>query len=258
MRSEGSLRLALLQAASCEGNTEAAVAALERPLRAAGAAGARMLVAPECWLPGYNARHLADLALPRGGAWQERLARLCRSAGTGLVLGYAERAGARLFNAALALDAEGNELAHYRKIQLWGPREQALFSPGDAYTTFDLQGRRAALLICYDVEFAPHVAALAARGASVILAPTANMLPFTHVARATVPAMAANHGIGMVYANYCGSEGDLGYAGGSVIVAADGEVLAAAGAAPALLIADLPPVPPERLSTQARDLRRID
>lgn len=257
MEPEGGLRLALLQAASAAGDTEAAVAALERPLMAAGAAGAAMLVAPECWLPGYNATGIADLALPRGGAWQEALAGFCRRAGTGLVLGYAEREGARVFNAALALDARGAEVAHYRKIQLWGPRETALYTSGDAYATFDLAGRKAALLICYDVEFAPHIAALAQRGVSVILAPTANMLPFTHVSEVTVPAMAANHGLGIVYANYCGAEGDLAYAGGSVIVGADGAVLARAGAGPALLIATLPTVAEGRLSTQGRDLRLI-
>jgi predicted amidohydrolase len=75
--------------------------------------------------------------------------------------------------------------------------------------------------------------------------------------RATVPAMAANHGITIVYANYCGIEGDLHYAGGSLIVGADGDVLAQAGMGPALLIADVPKVNATRLSTQARDFRAV-
>jgi predicted amidohydrolase len=69
--------------------------------------------------------------------------------------------------------------------------------------------------------------------------------------------MAANHGLAIAYANFCGSEGDLTYAGGSVIAGPHGEVLARAGAGPALLIADLPPRDPARLSTQAADLRRL-
>ena len=83
------------------------------------------------------------------------------------------------------------------------------------------------------------------------------MLPFTHVAAATVPAMAANHGLAIAYANYCGTEGDLTYVGGSLIAGPQGEVLAQAGDYPALLIADVPAVDPARVSTQSLDFRKI-
>ncbi len=251
------LRLALMQAPSPAGDCAAAFAVVERSLRAAGAAGADMLVVPESFAPGYNCDAIAVLALVHGGAWQDRLALACRSAGCGLVFGYAERDGDAVYNAALALGPDGAELAHYRKIQLYGAREASIYRAGDAYVTFDLGGHKAALLICYDVEFAPHIAALAAAGVTVLLVPTANMLPYTHVMRATVPAMAANHGISIVYANYCGVEGDLTYAGGSLIVGADGEVLAQAGMGPVLLIAVLPQVEAGRLSSQAQDFRDI-
>ncbi|MES2435114.1 MAG: nitrilase-related carbon-nitrogen hydrolase [Pseudomonadota bacterium] len=251
------LRLALLQAPSPAGDCGVAFEAVERALRAAGAAGADMLVVPESFAPGYNSDAIAELALIHGGAWQDRLALACYEANCGLVFGYAERDGDAVYNAALALGPDGSELAHYRKIQLYGAREATIYQPGDAYVTFDLAGHKAALLICYDVEFAPHIAALAAAGVTILLVPTANMLPYTHVMRATVPAMAANHGISIVYANYCGAEGDLTYAGGSLIVGADGEVLAQAGIGPALLIADVPEVDAARLSTQAQDYRDI-
>ena len=251
------MRVALMQGPSVRGNLEAALAQVETGLVAAGAVGACVLVMPECWLQGYNCPQIPELALPRGGAWQDRLSRACQTARCGLVIGYAERAGAELFNAALALDANGVEVAHYRKIQLYGAREAALYRPGEAYVTFDLDGVKTGLLICYDVEFAPHVAALARLGCQVILVPTANMMPFTHVMQATVPAMAANHGLAIVYANFCGVEGDLTYAGRSVIVGPHGEVVAQAGETPALLIADLPGRDAAILSTQARDFRAV-
>ncbi|GLS85600.1 carbon-nitrogen hydrolase [Cypionkella aquatica] len=251
------LRLALMQAASPAGDCAAAFAAAEHGLRAAGAAGANVLVVPESFAPGYNSDAIAALALARGDAWQDRLAAACRAANCGLVFGYAERDGDAIYNAALALGPDGAELAHYRKIQLYGAREASIYQSGDAYVSFDLAGHKAALLICYDVEFAPHIAALAAAGVTVLLVPTANMLPYTHVMRATVPAMAANHGMTIVYANYCGIEGDLNYAGGSLIVGADGDVLAQAGMGPALLVADVPAVDAARLSSQARDYRVV-
>lgn len=252
------MRLALMQAPSPAADDDTAFAAIAAALNAAAATGATMLVAPEVFLPGYNQPDIAARAQPQGGLWHQRLAALCRAAGCGITIGYAERDGTRLYNSAIALDATGKELAHYRKIQLYGPRENALYTAGDAYALFDLDGRKTALLICYDIEFAPHIAALAAQGAGLILCPTANMAPFTHVARVTVPAMAVNHNVTIVYANFCGTEGDLAYVGASLIAGPDGEPLAQAGAHPALLVADLPEAyDPYRLSTQSRDLRSI-
>ncbi|MDZ4137135.1 MAG: nitrilase-related carbon-nitrogen hydrolase, partial [Paracoccaceae bacterium] len=252
------LRLGLWQGPSPAGDAQAALAALRTALDAAGAAGAAMLVAPEVFLPGYNHAEIPSLAQPRGGPWHQSLAGLCREAGCGLTVGYAEREGDRVYNSAVVFDAQGAEIAHYRKIQLYGPREKMLYTPGDAYCRFDLGGIPAALLICYDIEFAPHVAELAARGARLILVPTANMQPFTHVVRVTVATMAANHALAVVYANYCGQERDLTYVGGSQIVAADGAVLVLAGQGSALLIADLPAaIDPAHLSTQATDFLRI-
>lgn len=249
------MRTALWQGSSPAADTEAALAAAEAALAAAGALNASVLVLPELWLPGYNVPDVADRALAPGAPALNRLARAARTQGTALVTGFAEREGARVFNAALCIGADGQVLAHYRKIQLYGPREKALFTPGDAYVTFPLAGRLAALLICYDVEFAPHVAHLAGLGVEVIFVPTANMAPFTHVVRHTVPAMAANHGLSIVYANYCGAEGDLAYVGGSLICGPHGEALAQAGDHPAFLLADLPRPDPARLSTQRSDLR---
>ncbi len=257
-RTQTALRLALWQGPSPAGRPEVARQAIAEALRAAGALGANCLVLPEVFLPGYNHPDIARLALPQHGDWSTDLASLCRNAGCALVLGYAERAGDRIFNAALVLDDQGRRLGNYRKIQLYGPRERAIYTPGGAYLTFDLGGRMAAVLICYDVEFAPHIAALARRGVEVILVPTANMQPFVHVGLHTVPAMAASHGVSILYANFCGSEGELRYTGGSVIAGPHGEVLAQAGEEAAFLVADLPARDPARLSTQALDFRALD
>ena len=251
------MKLALYQGPSPAGATEDGLATLGRMLRAAGAAGARMAVFPEVFLPGYNvadpgsaARSLAD--------WAAVLAPLARTAGCGVTVGVAEADGGQLFNSAIALGPDGALLSHYRKTQLYGPREKRLYKPGTSHAMFDFEGCRIALLICYDIEFAPLIRDLAGRGAQLILCPTANMQPFTHVAQVTVPAQAVNHAVAIAYANYCGTEGDLTYCGGSVLVGADGAIHARAGLAGALLIADLPDPDPDLLSTQLDDFRPVE
>ena len=247
------MRLALWQDLSPMGDRAAAIVRIDQATRAAGAIGAAVVVMPEAFLPGYNHPALADLALPRTDPVFDQIGAICSASCCGLVLGYAERDGDALFNAAIAFDADGKVVAHYRKIQLFGPREKALYQPGRHYTIFEFHGQKAALLICYDIEFADHVRVLAAQGVTLMLVPTANMDPFDHVVRHTVPTMAANYGVSIVYANYCGTEGDLTYVGGSLIAGPHGEVLAQAGRGPALLVADIPPRDAARLSTQAMD-----
>ena len=252
------MKLALWQGPSPAGNIAQALSDLSAALRTSAAKGAKMLVTPEAYLPGYNHANIPTLAQPHGGDWHQSLARIARDAGCGLTTGYAERDGAAIYNAAVTFDATGVEIAHYRKIQLYGQREKTIYQPGTAYEVFDFNGIKTALLICYDIEFAPHIAALAALGVKLILCPTANMQPFTHVARYTVPAHAANHALTIAYANYCGTEGDLAYVGGSLIADPYGKPLVQAGQGPALLVADLPgTLDPSRLSTQALDYKAI-
>lgn len=253
-----SFPIALWQGPSPGGSDEAAFAALDAALTAAAAMGAVTLIAPEAFFPGYNQPDIPARAQPRGGPWHQRLATMTRAHGCGIVTGYAERDGAHVYNSAIALDQTGQEIGHYRKMQLFGPREKSIFARGDAVSTFDLNGIRAAMLICYDVEFAHLTKAVAEQGARLVLVPTANPEPNTHVSRLVVPTHAINHGLTIAYANYCGTEGDIAYCGASVIVAPDAAVLATAGPSPALLVADIDRQPdPALIQTQLADHRPL-
>ena len=251
------MRLALWQGTSPASDLDSACAQAEAALAAAAAMGAKALVLPEVWLPGYNQPDIPTQALALDSPPLRRLATAAKRHATALVVGYAERDGTRLFNSAACFGPDGTFLSNYRKAQLYGLRERALYTPGDALPTFRLGTETAAILICYDVEFAPHIKSLADRGTTLILVPTANMAPFTHVPRATVPAMAACHGLTIAYANYCGTEGDLAYVGLSTIAGPHGEILAQAGDTPTLLVTDIPERDPARLSTQSADLRQL-
>jgi 5-aminopentanamidase len=251
------MRLALWQGYSPGSDMTKACAEAEAALSAASALGVAALVLPEIWLQGYNQPNIQDRALSIDSAPLRRLATAARARSTALVVGYAERDGNAVFNSAACFGPDGTLLANHRKLQLYGPRERAIYKPGGEYTIFLLGAKIASILICYDVEFAPHVNCLADKGVNLILAPTANMQPFTHVVRHTVPAMAANYGMTIAYANYCGSEGDLTYVGGSLIAGPHGEVLAKAGEYPALLVVDIPAHDPLRVSTQSADFQAV-
>ena len=256
-----SQKLALYQGPAIDGDIEAGFIRIEKQLSAAALAGARMAVFPEVFLPGYNRPDLhKSLAQPIGGDWTKRLSALAKQTGCGITIGWAEADGDEIYNAATCFDETGVQLAHYRMIQLYGPMEQASFDFGDSYTVFDLWGRKAALLICYDVEFPQHCIALAAQGVSLILVPTANPRGFEYVSTTLVPARAAEMRLTIAYANFCGPEGDITFGGHSVIVGPDAKPLAMAGTGETLLVTDLNAVEdidPTILSQQRADYRRV-
>ncbi len=200
------------------------------------------MVVPELFLPGYNRPDLhATLAQGLDGSWITRLRTIARQTGCAICLGWAERAGQAVYNAATTISADGEILAHYRKNQLFGDMEATSFTRGDSVgPVFDLGDRRTAMLICYDIEFPGHAAVLGAAGAQLILVPTANPIGSEHVQRTLVPARAHENDAVVVYANLVGPERDLTFSGLSVIAGPDGRPLAAAGAlGEALLVVDL-------------------
>ena len=164
-------------------------------------------------------------------------------------------------NSAYVFGASGSEIAKYRKIQLFGEDEKALYTPGNSYQTFDYLGVKFGLLICYDVEFPEHVRELARRGVDVVLVPTANMMPYVNSNLIMVPSRAVENGITIVYANYCGTEAHLDYVGLSTICGPDGYALACKGQNPGLIVAELPNGWSERdapVSSQHNDLISVE
>lgn len=236
------MRLALWQCRPTDGRLEEAFIALEATLTAAAAAGARLLVVPELYLPGYNRPDLhRRLAQDIGGDWVGRLRAMTTRAGCGVCLGWAERDGDEVYNAASVIGPDGALLGHYRKIQLYGAMEQASFAAGSrSAAIIELDGLRVGMLVCYDIEFPAHAARLGAAGAELILVPTANPVGFEHVQRTLVPARAHENDAVVAYANLVGPEGDLTFGGLSVVAGPDAMPLATAGAyGEALLVVDL-------------------
>jgi len=237
------MRLALWQTAGYPGDVPANLAALEDAARAASAAGAALLLCPECWLCGYNiGEAVAALAEPADGPSARRVAAIAREQRIGIVYGYAEREGgrARIFNSVQVFGAEGTALAHYRKTHLFGPAERAAYEPGPCFADpFVLKGFRIGLLICYDVEFPESVRSLALSGADLVLVPTALTDEYGTVPSLLVPARAVENQVYVAYCNHAGTENGMRFLGRSCLVAPDGQPVVAAGAGEALIVGDI-------------------
>jgi len=143
-------------------------------IRRAADLGCRVVVLPECLDIGWTHPSARDFAQPIPGPHFARLARAAKDAGAFVAAGLVERAGPKIFNAAVLIGPSGDLLLHHRKINELDIALD-LYSVGDrvgvAHTDLGTFG----LNICAD-NFSDSLAishVLCRMGAQVILSPSA-------------------------------------------------------------------------------------
>jgi 5-aminopentanamidase len=234
------MKLALWQTQGRTGDVAASLDTLASSASRARAAGAQLLLCPECWLAGYNVgEQVHRLAQAADGEAAQRIAAIARSHGLAIAYGYAERAGdGTIFNSAQVIGPAGEPLAHYRKTHLFGAQERASYHPGAGFVPpFEFAGLRIGLLICYDIEYPESVRALMLLGADLVLVPTALTPEYLQVPQVIVPARSLENQVFIAYCNRTGVENGMPFLGHSCITGPDGRLLAAAADGEALLVA---------------------
>jgi predicted amidohydrolase len=150
-------------------------------IRAAAGQGCRLIVLPECMDLGWRHSSARELAQPIPGPHTDRLAGAARDNQVYVAAGLVERAGDRLYNAAVLIGPQGNILLHHRKIN---ELDIALdmYSVGDRLGVAETELGVLGLNICAD-NFGSSLAighVLARMGAQVILSPSAWAMPTDH------------------------------------------------------------------------------
>jgi predicted amidohydrolase len=175
------LRAAAVQLNS-NGDKARNVAAAERLVRAAAAAGADLVALPEKWnllAAGEQlvaeAESLDGPSLSAARGWAAEL-------GIHLLAGsIAERGeGQRVANASVLIGPDGADLAVYRKIHMFDVdaggvsyRESEHERPGEEVVTAPVGPLIAGLSVCYDLRFPELFRIQALRGARLLLVPSA-------------------------------------------------------------------------------------
>lgn len=192
------------------GRVEANLCRAEAMIAAAGRAGCRAVVLPECLDAGWLDESAADLAEPIPGPRVERLAAAAAAAGILVAAGLTERAGDLLYNAAVLVGADGRLLLHHRKVNelRFGPPHDR-YATGDRLGVADTPIGRVGLNICAD-NFPDSLSlghAIGRMGAKLLLSPCAWAVPPRHDNAATpygqewvdpYAALAAAHGMHVV------------------------------------------------------------
>ena len=176
------MKIALCQMTSGD-DFAANFATAERLVRRSAAQGARLIGLPE-YVPFYGAQ--ADwkrIARQTTADVVERFSALAKELGVYLALGSVLEdipGSAKVANTSIVVDPAGMEIARYRKIHLFDVtlpdrvyRESDTLQAGDQIVTCKVDEWTVGLSICFDVRFPEHYAALVAKGANLILVPSA-------------------------------------------------------------------------------------
>ena len=236
------LQMALLQHTPTPEALTVSLQRINHYAKVAADSGNDLLLLPEASLTGYNisldaAKRMAERQ--DGDAFDE-IAAIAKRNKIAIVYGYIEQDGDVMYNSTQIIDEAGHSIGHYRKTHLWGDLDRKLFQPGSTFAPLvNYKNWKIGLLICYDVEFPETVRHLALSGADLILIPTALMHPWDFVATHVTRVRAAENQVYLAYANYCGVENTLEYAGKSCIAGPDGDTLTRADNDEALLTAVL-------------------
>jgi predicted amidohydrolase len=221
-----------------ERNLDVCLARLEE----AAAAGAQLLVLPECAIPGYM-YDSAEEALPYAeeipGPSTGALERECGRLGVYAVCGLIERDGDVLHNAAVLVGPDGL-VGTYRKTHLPFLGVDRFVVPGDELPVYETPLGRIGVEICYDLRFPEVTRTLALKGADLVAHPTNFPVAARIQTELITVARAAENRIYLLTANRVGKERRGEFCGWSQIVDPYGTRLAEAGETEeALLVADV-------------------
>ena len=174
MSIERTLRVGMGQTLVEGGRPDENLVRAEAMIGRAAAAGCRIVVLPECLDFGWTDPSATDGAQPIPGPHSDRLAAAAQANDIHVVAGLVERAGDRLYNAALLIDPEGRTLWHHRKLNELDIG-RALYDTGDRLGIVETELGTIGVCICadnyWDSRAVGHV--LCRMGAQLILSPSA-------------------------------------------------------------------------------------
>jgi len=198
-----------------------------------------LILLPETWGCGYfdfdNYRKYAE---PLAGETYEFIAAWAKKLDTFILGGsFIEADGNDLFNTSILINKQGELIAHYRKIHLFGyqSREPQLIKRGSAPVVIETELGVIGLSTCYDLRFPEQYREMIDLGAEVFLVVSA--WPINRIAhwRLFNQARALENQSWLVSCNCCGNHRGWVYGGNSMTISPMGEIVAEAGLEPCIL-----------------------
>ena len=183
-----------------------------------------LLVCPELFLSGYGSfEKIKEYCEASTGEHSKQISVLAKKYSTAIVYGYPEIDNDNLFNSAQYFDNKGLSVANHRKKMLPPSADESkIFNPGSKNSIITINGIKAAIVICYELEFPELIRELALDGVELIIAPTGQSSHWPAAARYICRSRAFENGIFVIYADSTGMLNGISFMGESKIIGPDG------------------------------------
>lgn len=237
------MRIAVVQMNIVAGDPETNFAKMEARLEEAAALLPKpdLIVLPEMWNTGYALTEIRRLADPDGERTRAAIAAFSKKHGINVLAGsIAQSRGGSVTNTLYVFDREGTVSAEYNKIHLFQLMNEHLhLQAGEQPCLFELEGKPAAAMICYDIRFPELARKLALGGARILFVPAEWPHPRLHHWRTLLQARAIENQMFVVSCNTVGESGGSSFFGHSMVIDPWGEVIAEAPEEETILTADV-------------------
>ncbi len=201
-----------------------AVAMIEKAIQD----GPDVIVLPELWNTGFfpeNVKKLADL---KGEPSCSFLSELAAKYRINLVGGsIASKEDDRIYNINYVFDRKGKIISRYKKIHLFSPSgEDNYFKHGNEISVYEIDGIKAATIICYDLRFVELVRILALKGVQILFIVAQWPHPRLEHWQILLKARAIENQLFIAAVNTVGKAKELIFCGNSMLINPWGKVLA--------------------------------
>lgn len=133
----------------------------------------QVVLFPEISLVGCVDEGNKELAQGLDGPAVTRVQEIAKKHKVALICGLIEKNGDdKPYNCAFVVDKDGELIASYRKNHLFTEGDEPdFYSPGETLTTFELEGWKCGLSICFDIRFPRLFATYKQAGVELMLSP---------------------------------------------------------------------------------------
>lgn len=235
------LKLACVQADVAFGDPELNAGKMLDKLEVLAADGVQLAIWPEAYLTGYcvDSREDAErIAIPLDHPVFAQIQAFCDRLAILAVVGFAEKAGGTLHNAA-ALIEPGEPIRTYRKSHLPVLGYDRFAEAGHSLEVFKTAIGRIGIIICYDQRPPEPARCLALDGADLIVLPTNWPDKAQFAANLVAPVRAAENMVHYAACDRVGNENGTQFIGLSGIYDPFGRMIAKAGDQEEVLIAEI-------------------
>jgi predicted amidohydrolase len=171
---DGSLTVAVVSPRCVFADVEANLSHFTKLVEEANAKGARLVCFPELALTGYSTHaDVLKAAQEIPGPATRKLEALARRLDVYISAGLAERDGEQHYIAQVLVGPQGY-MGKYRKHHPTNPEQACGFSPGGPFPTWDIDGFRFGILICFDGRHQDTIEAMKQSHVDVIHHPHGN------------------------------------------------------------------------------------